>query len=243
MWIYVPFCISVTRLPMSLRSCLLQFSASTKLLHSDAIDGRFLGAPLLSSCFQARNLLSIDCDFSSFLAILVQQRVFQQAALQAPGLLGGRRRGTFGGSSKLRVFHREGTNPLSWFCGSLLALPSWYNGEPKETGNNKQMRACLCDFCANCASFAKQKKSAESINSRLALVMKGGKYTLGYKSTIKSLRSGTGMSISFLFGQYLSTISKTRHHLQQHSPPPPLHLRVFCYVIKDWCSPLQRNQH
>ncbi len=30
----------------------------------------------------------------------------------------------------------------------------------------------------------------ESINSRLALVMKSGKYTLGYRSTIKSLRLG-----------------------------------------------------
>jgi large subunit ribosomal protein L30e len=36
----------------------------------------------------------------------------------------------------------------------------------------------------------KAKSSAESINSRLALVMKSGKYTLGYKSTLKTLRSG-----------------------------------------------------
>lgn len=37
-----------------------------------------------------------------------------------------------------------------------------------------------------------QKKAQESINSRLALVMKNGKYTLGYKSTLKTLRSGKG---------------------------------------------------
>merc|ERR1719318_368438 len=30
----------------------------------------------------------------------------------------------------------------------------------------------------------------ESINSRLALVMKSGKYTLGYRSTLKTLRQG-----------------------------------------------------
>lgn len=36
----------------------------------------------------------------------------------------------------------------------------------------------------------KSKKSQESINSRLALVMKSGKYTLGYKTTLKTLRSG-----------------------------------------------------
>eukprot|EP00475_Leptophrys_vorax_P001553 TRINITY_DN1084_c0_g1_i1.p1 TRINITY_DN1084_c0_g1~~TRINITY_DN1084_c0_g1_i1.p1 ORF type:complete len:110 (+),score=35.83 TRINITY_DN1084_c0_g1_i1:93-422(+) len=35
-----------------------------------------------------------------------------------------------------------------------------------------------------------QKKAIESINSRLALVMKSGKYTLGYKSTLKSIRQG-----------------------------------------------------
>ncbi|KAJ2309126.1 60S ribosomal protein L30, partial [Coemansia sp. Cherry 401B] len=32
--------------------------------------------------------------------------------------------------------------------------------------------------------------SGESINSRLALVMKSGKSQLGYKSTLKTLRSG-----------------------------------------------------
>eukprot|EP00474_Spongospora_subterranea_P000578 CRZ01036.1 hypothetical protein [Spongospora subterranea] len=36
----------------------------------------------------------------------------------------------------------------------------------------------------------KTKKTAESINSRLGLVVKSGKYSLGYKSTLKSLRMG-----------------------------------------------------
>lgn len=36
----------------------------------------------------------------------------------------------------------------------------------------------------------KSKKTQESINSRLALVMKSGKYFLGYKQTIKTLRQG-----------------------------------------------------
>merc|ERR1712045_741462 len=36
----------------------------------------------------------------------------------------------------------------------------------------------------------KVKKSQESINTRLALVMKSGKYVLGYKQTLKTLRSG-----------------------------------------------------
>ncbi|KAK9812722.1 hypothetical protein WJX72_002629 [[Myrmecia] bisecta] len=36
----------------------------------------------------------------------------------------------------------------------------------------------------------KTKKSQESINSRLQLVMKSGKYTLGSKTCLKCLRSG-----------------------------------------------------
>ena len=39
-------------------------------------------------------------------------------------------------------------------------------------------------------SLTLQKKTLESINSRLALVMKSGKYVLGYKQTLKTLRSG-----------------------------------------------------
>ncbi|CAD5119388.1 DgyrCDS8002 [Dimorphilus gyrociliatus] len=36
----------------------------------------------------------------------------------------------------------------------------------------------------------KPKKSMESINARLALVMKSGKFVLGYKQTLKTLRQG-----------------------------------------------------
>uniref|UniRef100_A0A7S1GEK3 Ribosomal protein eL8/eL30/eS12/Gadd45 domain-containing protein n=1 Tax=Bicosoecida sp. CB-2014 TaxID=1486930 RepID=A0A7S1GEK3_9STRA len=39
-------------------------------------------------------------------------------------------------------------------------------------------------------SSKKQKKSAESINARLQLVMKSGKVALGYKQVIKTLRNG-----------------------------------------------------
>mmetsp|Transcript_7895 Transcript_7895/g.1048 ORF Transcript_7895/g.1048 Transcript_7895/m.1048 type:complete len:106 (-) Transcript_7895:44-361(-) len=36
----------------------------------------------------------------------------------------------------------------------------------------------------------KAKRSAENMNTKLALVMKSGKVTLGYKSTLKALRQG-----------------------------------------------------
>mmetsp|Transcript_80474 Transcript_80474/g.167661 ORF Transcript_80474/g.167661 Transcript_80474/m.167661 type:complete len:114 (+) Transcript_80474:102-443(+) len=37
---------------------------------------------------------------------------------------------------------------------------------------------------------SKASKTADSINSRLALVIKSGKYQLGYKTSLKTLRSG-----------------------------------------------------
>ncbi len=40
--------------------------------------------------------------------------------------------------------------------------------------------------------FEQKRSAVENINSRLALVMKSGKYTLGYKTCLKTLRSGKG---------------------------------------------------
>lgn len=42
---------------------------------------------------------------------------------------------------------------------------------------------------------SKATKSIESIAARLALVVKSGKYTLGYKSALKQMRNGKGSSI------------------------------------------------
>merc|ERR1711864_20201 len=41
----------------------------------------------------------------------------------------------------------------------------------------------------------KSKKSNESINARLALVMKSGKFCLGYKQTLKTLRNGKSVMV------------------------------------------------
>ena len=43
---------------------------------------------------------------------------------------------------------------------------------------------------AQSAKKSKATKAGESINARLQLVMKSGKYTLGYKTGLKSLRQG-----------------------------------------------------
>merc|ERR1740123_2596490 len=47
---------------------------------------------------------------------------------------------------------------------------------------------CCSDMSTKKAS--KASKSLDSINARLALVMKSGKYSLGYKTTVKTLRQG-----------------------------------------------------
>lgn len=44
----------------------------------------------------------------------------------------------------------------------------------------------------------KVKKAQESIGARLQLVMKSGKYTLGYRQALKSLRGGKGAFSDFL---------------------------------------------
>ena len=44
---------------------------------------------------------------------------------------------------------------------------------------------------------SKATKSTESIAARLSLVVKSGKYTLGYKSALKEMRSGKGEQVPF----------------------------------------------
>ncbi|KAJ1948518.1 60S ribosomal protein L30 [Dispira parvispora] len=67
----------------------------------------------------------------------------------------------------------------------------------------------------------KSKKTLESINSRLALVMKSGKYSLGYKTTLKTLRSGKAKLILISGNcpplrkselEYYAMLSKTNVH-------------------------------
>lgn len=58
------------------------------------------------------------------------------------------------------------------------------------------------------APVAKSKKNAESINSRLQLVTKSGKYTLGYKSTLKTIRQGKGKLIQDLYKETRTEIWK-----------------------------------
>eukprot|EP00842_Homolaphlyctis_polyrhiza_P003298 jgi/Hompol1/396/HPOL_001327-RA len=67
----------------------------------------------------------------------------------------------------------------------------------------------------------KVKKNTETINTKLALVMKSGKTALGYKSTLASLRSGKSKLIIISGNcpplrkseiEYYAMLSKTQVH-------------------------------
>uniref|UniRef100_A0A8C4TGE7 Large ribosomal subunit protein eL30 n=1 Tax=Erpetoichthys calabaricus TaxID=27687 RepID=A0A8C4TGE7_ERPCA len=58
-----------------------------------------------------------------------------------------------------------------------------------------------------------QKKSLESINSRLQLVMKSGKYVLGYKQTLKMIRQGKAKLVILANNcPYYAMLAKTGVH-------------------------------
>merc|ERR1711965_1180260 len=72
----------------------------------------------------------------------------------------------------------------------------------------------------------KVKKSADNINAKLALVIKSGKYTLGYKETLKNMRSGKSKLVLISGNtpplrrseiEYYAMLSKTPVHLYQGS--------------------------
>ena len=78
---------------------------------------------------------------------------------------------------------------------------------------------------ANTASATSKKatlkKSADNINSRLSMVMKTGKYVLGYKQTLKVLRSGKAKLVILASNtpplrkseiEYYAMLSKTGVH-------------------------------
>jgi large subunit ribosomal protein L30e len=82
-----------------------------------------------------------------------------------------------------------------------------------------------------------KKSQAESINSRLALVMKSGKYTLGYKSTLKTLRSGKSKLVIICNNcpplrkseiEYYAMLAKTHvHHYTGSEYHSPLSLSLY----------------
>ena len=86
----------------------------------------------------------------------------------------------------------------------------------------------------------KAKGNSESINSRLALVMKSGKYTLGYKSTLKTLRSGKSKLVIICNNcpplrkseiEYYAMLAKTHVHHYTGSELNATALAFLSYVL------------
>lgn len=91
----------------------------------------------------------------------------------------------------------------------------------------KKVRLCslnyiplICDYPFYVMQI-RQKKTADSMNSRLKLVMKSGKASLGYKAAIKGLRSGKAKMVLIASNcpplrksevEYLAMLSKTQVH-------------------------------
>lgn len=96
---------------------------------------------------------------------------------------------------------------------------------------------------------SKAAKSTESIAARLALVVKSGKYTLGYKSALKQMRSGKGTYHSIRFSRGLEreaekvpgadlfyARSKTRTYCWKLPAAEKIGAGVLCYALKDNCA-------
>merc|ERR1712037_1093467 len=92
------------------------------------------------------------------------------------------------------------------------------SGERESQGHRKPYEALRRGGLLN---MAPKKNAQENINSRLNLVMKSGKFTLGYKTTLKSLRSGKSKLILISNNcpplrkseiEYFAMLSKTGVH-------------------------------
>merc|ERR1712134_239297 len=93
----------------------------------------------------------------------------------------------------------------------------------------------------------KSKKGQDNINSRLQLVMKSGKYTLGYKTVLKSLRGGKSKLVLISSNvpplrkseiEYYAMLSKTGvHHYNGNNidlgTACGKYFRVSCLSITD----------
>ncbi|CEL01092.1 Putative 60S ribosomal protein L30-2 [Aspergillus calidoustus] len=97
----------------------------------------------------------------------------------------------------------------------------------------------------------KSKKAGDTIASRLALVMKSGKVTLGYKTTIKTLRSGKAKLVIIAANtpplrkselEYYAMLAKTPvHHYSGNNVSEPRDTeRTYAIELGTACGRLYR---
>ncbi|KAI7833328.1 50S ribosomal protein L30e-like protein [Kickxella alabastrina] len=91
---------------------------------------------------------------------------------------------------------------------------------------------------------SKKTSSGDSINSRLALVMKSGKSTLGYKSTLKTLRNGKAKLVIISGNtpplrkseiEYYAMLAKTSVHHFGGSKYPQPNTTLLLYFGRTFC--------
>ena len=90
-------------------------------------------------------------------------------------------------------------------------------GEPEPPCRRRRLSPPV-SACA----LQKKKSGVESINSRLALVMKSGKVTMGYKSTLKTLRQGKCAALPTSNPVALAAPRSTARHSQAGIALPAL---------------------
>lgn len=81
-----------------------------------------------------------------------------------------------------------------------------------------------------------QKKSGENFNSRLKLVMKSGKFTLGYKSALKTLRSGKCTYPDVIYVETSrpdSMLSQSCYNFQQLSATAEVRTGILCHAFQN----------
>ncbi|CAN1307299.1 60S ribosomal protein L30 [Linum perenne] len=98
--------------------------------------------------------------------------------------------------SKVGVHHYSGNNvELGTACGKYYRVCCLSIIDAAPSSLHSQLFLPPQHRSAAMVAAKKTKKTHESINNRLALVMKSGKYTLGYKTVLKTLRNSKGKLI------------------------------------------------
>src|ERR1700684_2261301 len=90
---------------------------------------------------------------------------------------------------------------------------------------------------------SKAAKSTESIAARLALVVKSGKYHLGYKSALKQMRNGKG-NRPFLYSCVWDWSRVLRRSSMADFPPSPFFILIVAklILIAGNCPPLRKSE-
>ena len=126
-------------------------------------------------------------------------------------------------------------------------------GGRRGAANCRACGAALTRACVPAVACLEQKNNQESIAARLQLCVKSGKYTLGYRSTLKTLRSGKGAClrqccrVPCLVACHRGCRFRPRAHGLLPATPaavytPMLPRAAKLVMIADNCPPLRKSE-